>query len=73
MQPWQPFDTHANSFEVSQSAATNLRQSVTKTTYKMEIKPKYTVSETSQTKRRKKAQTVIKCFPMYTKLNRVLF
>jgi len=56
MLPWQPFDTHANSFEVSQPAATNLQQSVTKTTYKMEIRPKYTVSGMSQTKRRKRTK-----------------
>jgi hypothetical protein len=63
MHPWQPFDTHANSFEVSQPAATNLQQSVTKTTYKMEIRPKYTVSETSRTKRKKQeAQSVKKSF-----------
>jgi hypothetical protein len=41
-------DTHARSFEVSQPAATNLQQSVSKTTYKMEIRPKYTVTKTSQ-------------------------
>jgi hypothetical protein len=48
MQPWQPFDTHANSFEVSQPTATSLQQSVSKTTYKMKNRPKYTVSKTSQ-------------------------
>jgi hypothetical protein len=62
MQPWQPFDTHANSFEVSQPTATNLQQSVTKTTYKMDIRPKYTLSETSQTKKRRSTNCKKKVF-----------